>query len=45
MPASGGIYSTRATANEETASHKSLSDIGNACHTAVKAKDYIFSPV
>ena len=23
---------------------KSLSDCGNACHTAVKAKDYIFHP-
>jgi hypothetical protein len=23
---------------------QSLSDCGNACHTAVKAKDYIFHP-
>ena len=27
-----------------TADDKSLSDCGNACHTAVKAKDYIFHP-
>jgi hypothetical protein len=27
-----------------TADAKSFSDCGNACHTAVKAKDYIFHP-
>ena len=40
---------TRCSTNEAasdqfTADPKSLSDCGHACHTAVKAKDYIFHP-
>lgn len=48
FPKSGGwgyaVFNYDAASNQFAADPKSLSDCGNACHTAVKAKDYIFHP-
>lgn len=48
FPKSGGwgyaVLNYDAASNQFAADSKSLSDCGNACHTAVKAKDYIFHP-
>ncbi len=48
FPKSGGwgyaLFNYDAASHQFTADPKSLSDCGNACHTAVKAKDYIFHP-
>jgi hypothetical protein len=48
FPKSGGwgyaVFNYEATSGKFTADPKSLSDCGNACHTVVKAKDYIFHP-
>src|ERR1700734_4178498 len=48
FPKSGGwgyaVFNYDAASNKFTADAKSLSDCGNTCHTAVKAKDYIFHP-
>ena len=48
FPKSGGwgyaVFNYDAASNRFAADPKSLSDCGNACHTAVKAKDYIFHP-
>jgi Cytochrome P460 len=48
FPKSGGwgyaVFNYEAASNKFTADPKSLSDCGNACHTVVKAKDYIFHP-
>ena len=48
FPKSGGwgyaVFNYDAASHQFTADPKSLSDCGNACHTAVKAKDYIFHP-
>jgi hypothetical protein len=48
FPKSGGwgyaVFNYDAASGKFTADPKSLSDCGNACHTAVKAKDYIFHP-
>jgi hypothetical protein len=48
FPASGGwgyaLFNYDAASEKFTADPKSLSDCGNTCHTAVKAKDYIFHP-
>jgi hypothetical protein len=48
FPKSGGwgyaVFNYEAASDKFTADPKSLSDCGNACHTAVKAKDYIFHP-
>jgi hypothetical protein len=38
------VFNYDATADMYTPDPKALSDCGNACHTAVKAKDYIFHP-
>jgi hypothetical protein len=38
------VFNYDATSDKFTPDPKSLSDCGNACHTAVKAKDYIFHP-
>ena len=38
------VFNYDAATDTYTADAKSLSDCGNACHTAVKAKDYIFHP-
>ena len=38
------VFNYDAASDKFTADPKSLSDCGNACHTAVKAKDYIFHP-
>ena len=38
------VFNYDAVSGKFTADAKSLSDCGNACHTAVKAKDYIFHP-
>ena len=38
------VFNYDAVSGKFTADDKSLSDCGNACHTAVKAKDYIFHP-
>ena len=38
------VFNYDASSDKFTADPKSLSDCGNACHTAVKAKDYIFHP-
>src|ERR1700683_2871697 len=37
-------FNSAAATETFTAHPQSLSDCGNACHTAVKAKDYIFHP-
>jgi hypothetical protein len=48
FPKTGGwayaLFNYDAASDKFTADPKSLSDCGNACHTAVKAKDYIFHP-
>jgi hypothetical protein len=49
FPKNGGgwgyaVFNYDAASDKFTADPKSLSDCGNACHTAVKAKDYIFHP-
>jgi hypothetical protein len=48
FPTTGGwgyaVFNYDAASDKFTADPKSLSDCGNACHTAVKAKDYIFHP-
>jgi hypothetical protein len=48
FPKSGGwgyaVFNYEAASDKFTADPKSLSDCGNACHTAVKSKDYIFHP-
>jgi len=48
FPKSGGwgyaVFDYEAVSDQFTADPKSLSDCGNACHTVVKAKDYIFHP-
>jgi hypothetical protein len=38
------VFNYDAASDKFTPDAKSLSDCGNACHTAVKAKDYIFHP-
>jgi Cytochrome P460 len=48
FPKTGGwgyaVFNYNPASDTFTADPKSLSDCGNACHTAVKAKDYIFHP-
>jgi len=48
FPKTGGwgyaVFNYDAKSDMFTADPKSLADCGNACHTAVKAKDYIFHP-
>jgi hypothetical protein len=48
FPKSGGwgyaVFNYDAKSDKFTADPTSLSDCGNACHTAVKSKDYIFHP-
>ena len=49
FPKNGGgwgyaVFNYDAASGQFAADSKSLSDCGNACHTAVKAKDYIFHP-
>jgi Cytochrome P460 len=48
FPQTGGwgyaVFNYDAASNKFSADPTSLSDCGNACHTAVKAKDYIFHP-
>src|SRR5271155_2279438 len=48
FPKTGGwgyaVFNYDAVSDKFTADPKSLSDCGNACHTAVKSKDYIFHP-
>jgi hypothetical protein len=48
FPKTGGwgyaVFNYDAATDTFTPDSKSLSDCGNACHTAVKAKDYIFHP-
>ncbi len=48
FPKSGGwgyaVFNYDSASDKFTADPTSLSDCGNACHTAVKAKDYIFHP-
>jgi len=48
FPTTGGwgyaVFNYDVASDKFTADPKSLSDCGNACHTAVKAKDYIFHP-
>ena len=48
FPKSGGwgyaVFNYEAASDKFTADAKSLSDCGFACHTPVKAKDYIFHP-
>jgi hypothetical protein len=48
FPTTGGwgyaVFNYDAASDTYTADAKSLSDCGNACHTVVKAKDYIFHP-
>jgi hypothetical protein len=48
FPKTGGwgyaVFNYDAASDKFTADPKSFSDCGNACHTAVKAKDYIFHP-
>jgi len=48
FPKSGGwgyaVFNYEAASNTFSADAKSLSDCGVTCHTAVKAKDYIFHP-
>jgi hypothetical protein len=39
-----GVFNYDAASGKFTADPKSLSDCGNACHTVVKTKDYIFHP-
>jgi hypothetical protein len=48
FPKSGGwgyaVFNYDAASDKFTPDPKSLSDCGHACHTVVKAKDYIFHP-
>jgi Cytochrome P460 len=48
FPKTGGwgyaVYNYEAAANKFSADPKALQDCGQACHVAVKAKDYIFHP-
>jgi hypothetical protein len=48
FPKSGGwgyaVFNYDAGSDKFTADPTALQDCGNACHTAVKAKDYIFHP-
>jgi Cytochrome P460 len=48
FPNTGGwgyaVFNYDAASDKFAADPKSLSDCGNACHTVVKAKDYIFHP-
>jgi hypothetical protein len=48
FPKTGGwgyaVFNYDAATDKFTPDAASLSDCGNACHTAVKAKDYIFHP-
>ncbi len=48
FPNTGGwgyaVFNYDAASNKFSADLKSFSDCGNACHKAVKAKDYIFHP-
>jgi hypothetical protein len=48
FPKSGGwgyaVFNYDAAADKFTPDPKALSDCGHACHTVVKAKDYIFHP-
>ena len=48
FPQSGGwgyaVFNYEAASDQFSADPKSASDCGNACHTAVKAKNYIFHP-
>jgi hypothetical protein len=48
FPKTGGwgyaVFNYDVASDKFTADPKSLSDCGNACHTAVKSKDYIFHP-
>jgi hypothetical protein len=48
FPKTGGwgyaVFNYDAASDKFSADPKSLSDCGNACHTVVKAKDYIFHP-
>src|SRR5512132_1032046 len=48
FPKSGGwgyaLFNYEAASDKFTADPKSPSDCGHACHSAVKAKDYIFHP-
>jgi Cytochrome P460 len=49
FPKNGGgwgyaVFNYDAPSDKFTPDPKSFSDCGNACHTAVKAKDYIFHP-
>ncbi len=48
FPKTGGwgyaVFNYDPASDKFTADPKSLSDCGNACHTVVKAKDYIFHP-
>ena len=48
FPKTGGwgyaLFNYDAASNKFTADTTSLSDCGNTCHVAVKAKDYIFHP-
>ena len=49
FPRNGGgwgyaVFNYDVASDKFMADPKSLSDCGNACHTAVKAKDYIFHP-
>ena len=48
FPKTGGwgyaVFNYDAASDKFTADPTSLSDCGNACHTVVKAKDYIFHP-
>ncbi len=48
FPKTGGwgyaVFNYDAASDTFSADPKSLSDCGNACHTAVKTKDYIFHP-
>jgi len=38
------VFNYDAASDNFSPDPKSLSDCGNTCHTAVKAKDYIFHP-
>jgi hypothetical protein len=48
FPNTGGwgyaVFNYDAPSDKFSADAKSFSDCGNACHTVVKAKDYIFHP-
>jgi hypothetical protein len=48
FPKTGGwgyaVFNYEAASDKYTADPKSLSDCGQSCHVAVKAKDYIFHP-